>query len=95
MIKYLRIQFLFAWYDLWIGFFWDSKKKWLYVLPLPMCGIIVKFPHVYKKSRCCGRCTGYKGDDCVTDQICEEHNEMGCEICFGKIEEWKIIKNRY
>lgn len=39
----MKVEYLFAWYDLWIGFFWDRKKKWLYILPLPTCGIILKF----------------------------------------------------
>lgn len=39
----MKISFLFAWYDLWVGFFWDSKKKWLYFLPVPCFGIIFKF----------------------------------------------------
>ena len=41
----MKVEFLFAWYDIWIGFFWDSKKKWMYFLPLPMFGIILKFNH--------------------------------------------------
>ena len=39
----VRIALLSAWYDLWVGFFWDKKKKWLYILPVPMLGIILKF----------------------------------------------------
>ncbi len=39
----MKVKLIFAWYDLWIGFFWDSKKKWLYILPIPMFGIIIKF----------------------------------------------------
>lgn len=39
----MKIKFLFAWYDFWIGLFWDSKKKWLYILPIPCFGIILKF----------------------------------------------------
>ena len=39
----MKVEFLFAWYDLWVGFFWDKKKQWLYILPLPMVGIILKF----------------------------------------------------
>ncbi len=38
-----RVRALFAWYDLWVGVFWDSKKRWLYVLPLPMVGLILDF----------------------------------------------------
>lgn len=39
----MTISFIFAWYDIWIGFFWDKKKKWLYILPLPCIGVILKF----------------------------------------------------
>jgi len=40
----MKIQFLFKWYDLWIGFFYDKKKNWIYFLPLPMIGVIIKLP---------------------------------------------------
>jgi hypothetical protein len=39
----VRVSPICAWYDLWVGFFWDQKKRWLYVLPLPCLGIILKF----------------------------------------------------
>ena len=38
----MSIGFLFAWYDLWIGAYWDRKAHWLYIM-IPMCGIILKF----------------------------------------------------
>lgn len=37
------VSFIFAWYDLWIGFFWDRNKKWLYFFPIPCVGFIFKF----------------------------------------------------
>ncbi len=38
-----KVEIIFAWYDLWIGFFWDQKKRWLYIFPLPTVGFIIKF----------------------------------------------------
>lgn len=35
-----------------------------------------------RKSRCCGRCDGVN-DLCVADMVCDEHNEIGCEVCYG------------
>lgn len=39
----MKAQLIFAWYDLWVGAFWDKKKKWLYVFLIPMLGLIIKF----------------------------------------------------
>lgn len=36
-----RINFVFAWYDFWVGAFYDRKKKLLYILPVPMFGIVI------------------------------------------------------
>lgn len=39
----MKVRFIFAWYDLWVGAFWDRKTRQLYVLPVPCCGIVVRF----------------------------------------------------
>lgn len=39
----MEVEFIFKWYDFWIGFFYDKKKHWLYFFYFPMCGIIFKF----------------------------------------------------
>ena len=47
-MKYdIKLKFIFAWYDIWIGFFYDKKKNWLYFFPLPTLGIIIKFKEKY------------------------------------------------
>jgi hypothetical protein len=39
----MTIQLIFAWYDMWVGAFWDRHKHRLYLFPIPMCGIIISF----------------------------------------------------
>lgn len=38
-----RVSFLFAWYDLWVGAYWDRKQRKLYILPVPCLGIVIQF----------------------------------------------------
>ncbi len=40
----MKVRPIFAWYDLWIGAFWDAPKRRLYILPLPCVGIRIDFP---------------------------------------------------
>lgn len=39
----MTIRPLFAWYDLWVGVYWDRAKRRLYILPLPCIGVVVEF----------------------------------------------------
>ena len=53
----MKAEIIFAWYDFWIGLFWDRKKHWLYIFPIPMVGIVLKFANtidfvkLFKNSR--------------------------------------------
>ncbi len=37
------IKPIFAWYDFWIGLFWDKSKRKLYFFPIPCFGFILSF----------------------------------------------------
>jgi len=39
----MKAKIIFRWYDFWIGFFYDTKKKTLYIFPVPMLGIQIQF----------------------------------------------------
>lgn len=39
----MKIRPIFAWYDLWVGAYYNSKDKQLYILPLPCLGIVIDF----------------------------------------------------
>lgn len=39
----MRVRLIFAWYDLWVGAYWDRRSRQLYILPLPCAGIVLDF----------------------------------------------------
>ncbi len=39
----MSIRPIIAWYDLWVGVFWDRAKRRLYILPLPCVGVVISF----------------------------------------------------
>lgn len=39
----MKVKPIFAWYDIWVGFFWDKKKHILYFFPVPCFGIMISF----------------------------------------------------
>lgn len=41
----VKVRPIVAWYDLWIGAYWDRNGRRLYVLPLPCLGLVIEFGH--------------------------------------------------
>jgi len=41
----MKIKFIFAWFDFWIGIYWDRKSKILYMFPVPCIGFVISFTH--------------------------------------------------
>ena len=39
----MSIRPVFAWYDLWVGAYWDRTNRKLFVMVLPTLGFVVDF----------------------------------------------------
>ncbi len=39
----MKVRFVFAWYDLWVGVYWDQAHRRLFVMVLPTLGFVVDF----------------------------------------------------
>ena len=38
----MKVKFMFAWFDFWIGVFYDQQKRAIYIFPVPMFGIKIQ-----------------------------------------------------
>jgi len=47
----MKISFFFAWFDMWIGAYWNQVSHTLYICPLPMCVIKIQ-PNLKKYKGC-------------------------------------------
>ena len=41
----MRCRVVFDWCDLWIGAFWDRRRRRLFLFPLPCIGLCIEFDH--------------------------------------------------
>ena len=39
----MKVRPIVAWYDMWIGAFWDKPKRRLYLFPIPCVGLMIQF----------------------------------------------------
>lgn len=73
-----EFKFIFAWYDMWIGAFWDAKKRRVYIFPLPTLGFYIQLKPVV---RCmCPECHA-DGDLIVT----VDHTSQGTDYEYGAV----------
>jgi len=78
----MKVELIFAWYDFSIGIFYDKKKNWVYIFPIPMVGIVIQL------KRRCQICN--KHDDSVKPRF---GGAIQCYSCLKSEEEFEE-KNR-
>jgi hypothetical protein len=41
----VKFKFFFAWYDFWVGFYYDQLQRALYICPIPCCVFKLSWGH--------------------------------------------------
>lgn len=82
----MKVQLIFKWFDFWIGIFYDQKKNWVYLLPIPMFGIIFKLPDNWRISSVV---ESFKKDKPLTQCQCGRDGECWHPKCPVTMEDAK------
>lgn len=69
----MKVKIFFAWYDFWIGWYYDRKKTTLYICLLPCIVISIEFVFCYQiighyTGTVIGYCWGYDGKQDVLEE---------------------------
>jgi len=69
----MRLRIFFAWYDLWVGAYWDRDKRALYVCPIPT--VVIRLDLVRRSYKLCCYGTVFWQSDTRRNafRIAEEH----------------------
>lgn len=44
----MKINLVTAWYDVWVGAYYDKRRHRLYVLPVPCIGVVIDLPSSWR-----------------------------------------------
>ena len=61
----MKVRLVLAWYDLWIGAYYDRAQRRLYVFPVPCLGVVFELrekQHQRWSMEVCTECGGALGD---------------------------------
>lgn len=39
----MQVHLFFAWFDFWVGVYYDRRNRRVYILPLPMIGLMLEW----------------------------------------------------
>jgi len=77
----MRIRPIFAWFDLWIGAYWNRGRRRLYIFPVPCFGFYIQFKQLERQGKWNRVDAFYTCNNCKDKHICrfafDEYNTDG------------------
>lgn len=78
-MRKFKVTLFFAWHDFWIGFFWNRRKRLLYLLPVPMLGFRIDFRPMWDLVMHCPECSYFHLDE--GEWLERRHKTHQCQNC--------------